>query len=93
MHAGPGPYSSRDRSSEASRTSRPWSSSSPSANAVQLQANAAAGGPDDGLVREWPRPDVGTDKHRIYMMQWYSFAALALGLWVWFTFRRPGKRS
>lgn len=50
-------------------------------------------GPDDGLVREWPRPDVGTDKHRIYMMQWYSFAALALGLWVWFTFRRPGKPS
>ncbi|HVF64182.1 MAG TPA: SURF1 family protein [Casimicrobiaceae bacterium] len=38
----------------------------------------------DGLVRDWPRPDVGTDKHRIYMMQWYAFAALAVALWVWF---------
>ena len=44
-------------------------------------------GPADGLVRDWPRPDTGIDKHRIYMMQWYSFAALAFGLWAWFTFR------
>jgi len=48
------------------------------------------GGPADGLVRDWPRPDVGIDKHRIYMMQWYAFAALALGLWTWFTFRPRG---
>ena len=44
-------------------------------------------GPSDGLLRDWPRPDVGIDKHRIYMMQWYAFAALAFGLWAWFTFR------
>ena len=44
-------------------------------------------GPDDGLVRDWPRPDLGIEKHRIYMMQWYSFAVLAFGLWGWFTFR------
>ncbi len=43
---------------------------------------------DDGLVRDWPRPDAGTDKHRIYMMQWYAFAALAFGLWAWFTLAR-----
>jgi len=44
---------------------------------------------DDGLVREWPRPDAGTEKHRVYMMQWYAFAALGFGLWAWFTlFRR-----
>jgi surfeit locus 1 family protein len=43
----------------------------------------------DGLVREWPRPDAGTEKHRVYMMQWYAFAALGFGLWAWFTlFRR-----
>jgi surfeit locus 1 family protein len=43
---------------------------------------------DDGLVRDWPRPDAGTDKHRIYMVQWYAFAALAFGLWAWFTLVR-----
>ena len=46
----------------------------------------------DGLVREWPRPDVGVDKHRIYMMQWYAFAAMALGLWVWFSIRTRWRR-
>jgi surfeit locus 1 family protein len=45
-------------------------------------------GPADGLVRDWPRPDAGADKHSIYMMQWYAFAALAAALWAWFTFRR-----
>ena len=45
-------------------------------------------GPADGLVRDWARPDAGADKHRIYMMQWYAFAALAAALWSWFTFRR-----
>ena len=33
----------------------------------------------DGLVRAWPAPDFGIDKHRIYMVQWYAFAALARG--------------
>jgi surfeit locus 1 family protein len=44
-------------------------------------------GPGDTLVRERPAPDVGADKHRIYMMQWYAFAALAAGLWAYFTLR------
>jgi surfeit locus 1 family protein len=45
-------------------------------------------GPADGLVRDWSRPDAGADKHRIYMMQWYAFAACAAALWIGFTFRR-----
>ena len=45
-------------------------------------------GPADGLVRDWPRPESGADKHKIYMMQWYAFAALAGALWAWFTLRR-----
>lgn len=36
----------------------------------------------DGLVRDWPRPDTGMEKHQIYAMQWYSFAAVALLLYV-----------
>lgn len=42
----------------------------------------------DTLARAWPAPDVGADKHRIYMLQWYAFAALTAFLWLFFTFRR-----
>jgi surfeit locus 1 family protein len=45
-------------------------------------------GADDKLSRQWPAPDLGVDKHRIYMVQWYAFALLAGGLWLWFTLRR-----
>ena len=45
-------------------------------------------GTADHLARAWPAPDLGTDKHRIYMLQWYAFAALAAFLWLLFTFRR-----
>jgi len=44
--------------------------------------------PADTLVRDWPAPDAGADKHMIYMVQWFAFATLAAGLWVYFTFRR-----
>ncbi len=53
---------------------------------LPIVVEATAG--DDGLVRDWPRPDAGTEKHRIYMLQWYAFAALAFGLWAWFTLIR-----
>jgi surfeit locus 1 family protein len=43
---------------------------------------------DDALARDWPAPDFGVDKHRIYMMQWYAFAATAAGLWLYYTLRR-----
>lgn len=32
----------------------------------------------DGLVRDWPRPSSGVDKHRGYAFQWYALAATAL---------------
>ena len=32
-------------------------------------------------------PETGIEKHMSYMMQWYTFAAMAGGLWVWFTVR------
>jgi surfeit locus 1 family protein len=44
--------------------------------------------PDDGLVRTRPRPDFGIEKHRIYMLQWYAFAVLAVTLWVLLNWRR-----
>lgn len=34
----------------------------------------------DGLVRDWPQPDAGIERHRGYALQWYGLAALAAGL-------------
>ncbi|MEO8344894.1 MAG: SURF1 family protein [Betaproteobacteria bacterium] len=45
----------------------------------------------DRLVRNWAAPDFGIDRHRIYMVQWYLFAATAAGLWLFFNLRRAGK--
>ena len=47
---------------------------------------------EDGLVRRWADPGAGATMHRIYMWQWYAFAALAAGLWLYFTFRRRTPR-
>ena len=42
----------------------------------------------DGLVREWPRPDAGAEKHASYALQWYSLAALAVVLLLALSIRR-----
>jgi surfeit locus 1 family protein len=33
---------------------------------------------DDGLVRDWPRADLGIEMHESYALQWYSLAALCV---------------
>jgi surfeit locus 1 family protein len=53
---------------------------------------APTGAPDT-LVRNWPAPDFGIEKHRIYMVQWYLFAATAAALWLFFNLRRPRKQA
>lgn len=45
----------------------------PAAEFIVLQT----GGQADGLVRDWPRPDAGVDRHRGYALQWYGLAATA----------------
>lgn len=35
---------------------------------------------NDGLVRQWPRPDAGVDRHHGYAFQWYALASLSLAL-------------
>lgn len=59
-----------------------------------LQQTSAA---DDGLVRDWPAPDAGVDRHRGYAFQWYALAVLALALtlvYLWKTLRStPGERD
>jgi cytochrome oxidase assembly protein ShyY1 len=45
----------------------------------------------DGLVRDWPRPSSGIDKHRGYAFQWYGLALAALLFFIVTGFRRGSK--
>jgi len=45
----------------------------------------------DGLVRDWPLPTTGIDKHRGYAFQWYALAATALLFFLVTGFRRASK--
>lgn len=47
----------------------------------------------DGLVRDWPRPSFGVDKHRGYAFQWYGLAATAFLFYVVTGFRRGTRHS
>ncbi len=47
---------------------------------------------EDGLLREWPRPDSGVEKHASYALQWYSLATLAVVLLLALSIRRAGAR-
>lgn len=52
---------------------------------VQLDADSAAG----GFVREWPRPDDRRQTNLGYALQWWTFAATTVVLWLVLNFRRP----
>lgn len=41
-----------------------------------------------GYLRAWPRPDERHERHLSYALQWFGFAASAVGIWAWFSFRR-----
>lgn len=43
----------------------------------------------DGLLRDWPAPDLGLQKHYGYAFQWFALCALILSLYVWFQILRP----
>jgi cytochrome oxidase assembly protein ShyY1 len=42
----------------------------------------------DGLVRNWPAPSTGVEKHQGYAFQWYALAVMALLFFVITGFRR-----
>ncbi|MDL2357572.1 MAG: SURF1 family protein [Pseudomonadota bacterium] len=42
----------------------------------------------DGLVRAWPAPALGVEKHQGYAFQWYALAGMALLFFVMTGFRR-----
>lgn len=63
-----------------------WARASVQPIVVQQTSDAA-----DGLVRDWPRPDLGADKNRAYALQWYAFAALTVILYVILNLKRDRK--
>ncbi|MFZ6749154.1 SURF1 family protein [Undibacterium sp. Ren11W] len=46
----------------------------------------------DGLLREWPLPSAGADKHRAYAFQWYALSLMAVIFFVVTGFRRGKNR-
>jgi surfeit locus 1 family protein len=48
--------------------------------------------PPDGLLREWPSPLVGVDRHHGYAFQWFGLSALIVVLYVWFQFIQPRRQ-
>ena len=51
------------------------------------------GGAADVLVRDWPAPSLGIDKHKGYAFQWYALAAMALAFFVITGFRSGKHRT
>jgi surfeit locus 1 family protein len=47
---------------------------------------------DDGLLRHWPLPAADVHKHYGYAAQWFSMAALTVGLSAWFGWWRPRRK-
>ena len=45
----------------------------------------------DGLLRDWPAPALGVEKHQGYAFQWYALAAMAALFFVMTGFRRASK--
>lgn len=58
--------------------------------AVLQQTSAASLEDGTPLIQNWPTPSVDADKNRGYAIQWFAFAAIALGAWLviaWRTLR------
>jgi surfeit locus 1 family protein len=51
------------------------------------------GAADDMLLRVWPSPSSGIDKHRGYAFQWYALAAMAILFFVITGFRRGSRTA
>jgi surfeit locus 1 family protein len=57
---------------------------------LQVDSAVTAG---DGLLRAWPAPALGVETHYGYAGQWFLFASLTIGLYVWFQLVRPHFRA
>lgn len=57
---------------------------------IEQSGPAPAG---DALVRDWPAPSLGVEKHQGYAFQWYALAVMALLFFVITGFRRGTKQD
>jgi surfeit locus 1 family protein len=55
---------------------------------LEQRSNAA-----DGLVRDWPAPDFGIEKHTSYSIQWYLISALSVALFLILSVQRDPPAS
>lgn len=46
----------------------------------------------EGLLRDWPAPNLGVDKHYGYALQWFALSGLTAGLYGWFQVLVPWRR-
>ncbi len=60
----------------------------PLLRASLLQTGAAS----EGLLRDWPVPTTGVDKHYGYAFQWFGLCTLVAGLYVWFQLILPRRK-
>jgi surfeit locus 1 family protein len=51
------------------------------------------GGPSDGLLRAWPEPASGVEKHYGYAAQWWALSILIAVLYAWFQFIAPRRKA
>jgi cytochrome oxidase assembly protein ShyY1 len=58
----------------------------------QTTPDSTAPGATEALVRDWPAPAMGADKHKAYAFQWYALAAMAVLFFVFTGLRKSGKR-
>ena len=60
----------------------------PLLNMSVVQLGSASG----GLLRDWPAPNLGVDKHYGYAFQWFALSGLTAGLYGWFQVLAPWRR-
>lgn len=70
-----------------------FSGSPASSQTSQVVPSASPAPSATTLVRDWPSPGAGVDKHRAYAFQWYSMAVLVTSLWFIFFWRSRQPRS
>lgn len=63
------------------------------AGAAPLALNRGATADPTPLRRDWPLPAADIHKHLGYAAQWFGFAALMAGLWLWFQVLRPWRST
>jgi surfeit locus 1 family protein len=51
-----------------------------------------AGAASEGLLREWPEPASGVEKHYGYAFQWWALSLLIAILYAWFQFVAPRRK-